>query len=222
MNGRSDFEQKLWDSISDRRDETPSWAWPDVNLAELPDPPAVEPNILPPPARYRALHEWFSGQVGERVEISGSTLDEMIVGGRSPGATSRDWWTNNPRKAHCRTWVMAATRLWVGPLKRVVGYLSVVAIHGRRVRQWCTSGWVHFGMSFSVGPTSITKILATDLPASISLTLRPTASKKLALGASRKIALRRRTRLEGASKSCRSSKLGTAIALMRWRLLSST
>ncbi len=101
----------VWALVDELRAVSPEWIWPDVDFKTLPRPPAIEADPIPPPRKYRRLHEWFMAQTADPLVVEHSQADALVDGGlpegRLPGCFARTLITNNPRKAFARTWVNA-------------------------------------------------------------------------------------------------------------------
>lgn len=100
-----------WEQVRAVRASTPRWAWPPIDFETLPEPGEIKCDPVAPPKKYQRLHQWFNEQRTERLEIAIEQLNELVTDGLPAGATTgtcaREWWTNNPRKHHCRAWINA-------------------------------------------------------------------------------------------------------------------
>ncbi|SKY22478.1 Uncharacterised protein [Mycobacteroides abscessus subsp. bolletii] len=104
-------QAKAWEAVRAARAAMPKWAWPEVDLETLPPPGAIEHDPVGPPPKFQRLHQWFTEQRDEQLEVPKELFNELIDGGLPSGATtgkcSEEWWTNNPSKRQCRAWVNA-------------------------------------------------------------------------------------------------------------------
>lgn len=102
---------RTWQRVRQVRAETPSWAWPDVELDVLPPPDCVVSEPPAPAPKWLRLHRWFAAQDAALLDVDLAVLDELVVGGLPAAATTgrcaNEWWTNNPRKQYSRAWVNA-------------------------------------------------------------------------------------------------------------------
>lgn len=106
----AEWLKAAWAGVDKTRRATPEWIWPAVDFASLPPLPAVAATPLPPPRKYRRLHQWLVDQNAHRLIVSSSRLEELVDGGLPPTAAGNyrnEWWSNNPRKGHVRAWVNA-------------------------------------------------------------------------------------------------------------------